>query len=366
MLCPDCHKRVRIEVKRVFASDREAGRFRRWIAARVASALAEWDRGRGASIAEHLEAWLSLLADEGKTETHLIAARRKLRDFLVFTDSDGWLAEVTAETVRAWRHSLLTRKLGAGTANGYVAELKAFANWAAREELWEPDARAVRWLKLARLGHRPKQPAVYTPAELGRLLSRLPRQIRNPMVFQYASCDRPGAWYALSWRDIHWPDTRADNLSLVGLADLRVRKGGRPSAARFAPGGAVHAALLDAREFFRERTGRAPVWRDPVFVSARTGERWTGPSFGSALRYHLARLGERPTCPYSLRHSVGVNMLRGGLDSFTTQAGLGHADFKSTANYIHLTGGDRERAQALAEEQLAPFLRGLSGEKTAQ
>ena len=329
---------VRVEVKRVFDTDAEARRFERLSRMHLSAAQVQFDGGGDSpSIVDGMDAWLADLADNGATEGHVEKCRRVLARIAVeLTDQ---LGEITKQTLRKWRHTR-RRLVKTGTVNGELSVLKAFANWCVDENLWEPSSAGIRWLTMRRLEDNPKQPDPVTPSEFGKLLDVLPEQVRNLWLSIGLCADRPGALYAAEWKDVHLPDL--DHGEVSGFMSLRERKGG-PKEARNIPfdaGSPLHELLIKAKAFFCKVRGRAPRLYDPVFITGRSGQRWNGPTFNSALRWHLRKHGKklRNVYPYLARHSIITYLAGKGLNAHQIMSLTGHHDFRSTNKYIHMCG----------------------------
>ena len=360
--------RVRYEVKRTFSTEAEAKRFEKVLRAHFQAALVEFDRGDDSpTILSHLEEWLADLSDNGTTLKRIDHCRDVLlrtRYELMIDRDDVALDEITKAMLKDWRHRRRNTAC-ASTVNGEVAILKAYANWAVDEERWTPGIRGLRWLNLQRLAHKTKQPDPVTEAEFGHITKQLPLQISLPWIFQWLSADRPGAWQALNWEHITLPDvvvnteTGEIDVRCNGHVRLRKRKGGAGNerVIAFEYGDTIHSVLDAARRFFTQTRGRAPRWYDPVFISSRAlGQRWSGAGFNSALKYHLARAGLRPVCPYTARHSVASSLAKHGANAHQTQAALGHRDFRTTDNYIHMSGEDQTAAHSKISSLLSPHI----------
>ncbi len=359
---------VRYEVKRSFSSKADAERFEKLLRAHIQTATLEYDNGGDCpTLASHADEWLADLRDNGATEERVERCRRvlwRMRYELLADRDDLTLNEIHKGLLKQWRNRRC-REVCAATVNGEIAVIRAYANWCVDEEYWTPGIAGMRWLKLKRLEHATKQPDPVTEAQFGSIVSRLPEQIRIPWTFQWLSADRPGAWQALRWSDVTIPDISIDRdtgeIRVVAQGQLRLskRKGGIGKE-RVIPvdyNSLMHQTLLEARSFFHRVRGRAPNHYDPVFITARAkGSAWSGPTFNSALKYHLARIGERRRCPYTVRHSVATSLIRDGANAHQAQAALGHENFRTTDNYVHLMGSDSAEALQRVEARLAPFM----------
>lgn len=355
--------RVRVEAKRTFRDEREAKRFERLARMQMAAAFVD-ARGGGDSppIADGMDAWIETQADNGIGEAHLEKCRRVLARFAV--ELGETLGDIDKQSLRKWRHRRM-KSVCAGTANHDISILKAFANWCIEENLWEPDLKASRWLTMKRAEHKRKTPLPVTAKQFSELAGKLPAQIRLPWGMLWCTGDRPGAIYALEWRDVVMPEDTEKGV--FGMMTLRKRKGG-PNETRqvnFKVDDVIHRILLEARDWFEEFRGRPPRMYDPVFVTARTGGRWDGPTFNSALQWHLDHVLSKKErrrgriYPYLARHSVASSLARQGLNAYQIAAVTGHRDTRTTETYVHLTGRDADHGRTLVDDEFRVHARWL-------
>lgn len=66
-----------------------------------------------------------------------------------------------------------------------------------------------------------------------------------------------------------------------------------------------------------------------------------------AVRYHLRRIRSGAK-PHTFRHTYATNLLRAGINLRTIQAGMGHADPKTTSIYTHVFDEDVQEASKAA------------------
>jgi len=96
--------------------------------------------------------------------------------------------------------------------------------------------------------------------------------------------------------------------------------------------------LLRLREFWL--THRNPDWLFP----GRGGDKPFDPkSFSEAFRKARDRVGlGQDVTPHTLRHSYATQLLESGVSSGTLQILMGHASYRSTQIYTHLTEAGSE------------------------
>jgi len=92
---------------------------------------------------------------------------------------------------------------------------------------------------------------------------------------------------------------------------------------------------------------------EPLFPT-RTGRRLSRDAVERRVSIHAATAAERCTSlserklhPHALRHTCAMSMLHAGVDSTVIALWLGHADVRSTQQYIHADMTIKERALAL-------------------
>ncbi len=116
--------------------------------------------------------------------------------------------------------------------------------------------------------------------------------------------------------------------------------------------------LLRLREFWL--THRNADWLFP----GRDGDKpFDATSFGAAFRKarDRASLGQDVT-PHTLRHSYATQLLESGVSAGTLQILMGHASYRSTQVYTHLTEAGREDLRSKCDHLFGD----LFGEGTKQ
>jgi len=352
---------TRKHINRRFRCRADKRRFDAILQSKIDEACREYERGfHSPSIRNHADLYLAALTRGGITEARIARCRAVLSALAADLDEGGSLCAITRNRISDWL-SRRVRFVEAATANQEMSILKAFANWAHAEGMWEPNAQAMLWLHMPRLKHKPQQPDPISEKEFCRLMAKMPTQIRLPWIFVWLSGDRPGAILALRWEHVHWPDPIAGFQGWIRLAD---RKGGAEETMHlpFEMGGAKDKILRLSRAFFHEIKGRWPMPADPIFISSR-GNRWTGSAWCHAARHHQRRAGGKALKTYVARHSVGTCLMLGGESSHLIQAALGHRDGRTTAKYLHLVGMARAKASAKIEASIDQHLAQLFEDK---
>lgn len=146
---------------------------------------------------------------------------------------------------------------------------------------------------------------------------------------------------------------RLSELTGTNCGDVQLGNGahvrciGKGRKERCVPLTAETVAVL--RVWFRERGG---LRDDPLFPT-RTGRRLSDDAVEARIAVYkpiAARLtpsiGAKKLTPHILRHSCAMTLLRAGVDVIVISLWLGHADIRSTQQYLHADLSIKERALA--------------------
>jgi site-specific recombinase XerD len=149
----------------------------------------------------------------------------------------------------------------------------------------------------------------------------------------------------------------AADLSLTNPRQVLIR--GKGLKERVVPLAKDLAAIL--RDLLDER-GIDPRAEAPVFVNAR-GRRLTRFGLTHILRRTVKRaskqlpLGTQSISPHTLRHTTAMHLLQAGVDLTVIRAWLGHAEIKTTHQYLEADVEMKRRALESARVTLQPCVR---------
>ncbi len=229
------------------------------------------------------------------------------------------LAEVTSETVAAWRNELGQWKVAGTTRELRFAAVKTFFRLMNEADAIDEDPAAgvafpPREIKT---DTRP----VLTPDDIGQALERIDRRstigLRDRAILEVliATGIRNSELRALTMSDVDFED---------GTLLVRRGKGGK---VRIVPMGRAGVALGLYITHGRPRlAGRAKV--DALFLSRE---------HRALSREALVAIVRRRTgvAPHRLRHACATHLAYRGVQREKIQAVLGHANFDTTKIYVH-------------------------------
>jgi integrase/recombinase XerD len=289
---------------------------------------------------EHFE-WMMLT---GYTPDTVRGRRIALRRFIAWCDDRGLSdpKEITKPILERYqRHLFYYRKpdgtpLTLGSQQGFLAPLKTFFKWLAREN------------------HIPSNPA--SELELPRQPKHLPRAL-------------------LSVEDVETVLRQIDHTTTTGLRDRAMLEVLYSTALRrteLANLRRYDADLSRLIVFVHEGKGqkdrvvplgeRAALWLDKYLVESRPllaandcaalfvtdyGEPVTPDWLASRVRRHMDDAGiDKPGSCHLFRHACATHMLDNGADIRFIQAMLGHAALSSTERYTHVAIGKLQKIHA--------------------
>jgi integrase/recombinase XerD len=128
---------------------------------------------------------------------------------------------------------------------------------------------------------------------------------------------------------------RAQEACNVDISDIDLNTGG--IMIRYGKGGKSRVAFMGRktrralRSYLRTRQDQSPA----LFISQKDGERLTYDGLRQLLerRTKVAKLEKKPTL-HGFRRAFALNMLRSGVDIFTLQRLMGHADLQVLRRYL--------------------------------
>lgn len=142
--------------------------------------------------------------------------------------------------------------------------------------------------------------------------------------------------------------------------DTRTRKAFiRPATAKTRQGRTVYFSEHTAAFLIHLIEVRPEEWDNetPIFCTV-FGDRWSSQEWTIALAKYAKKAGLKRFSAYDLRHQHALESLRNGMDVFSLQRGMGHANISMTQRYIALSSDDLRKAH----EKASP-VQGLFPEK---
>jgi integrase/recombinase XerC len=261
------------------------------------------------------DAWLG-----GRAAATRTAYLADVRAFAVWAARGGVEAPDAVDRMHLRRYlaSLSTRRLARATIARRAAALRCYFSWLLRQgRIGSDPARALR----APSGGG-RLPRVLSGAEMSGLLdvdATTPVDRRDVAVLEllYAAGLRVSELCGLDRGDV---DLRGRTVTVLG-------KGAKQ---RRVP---IHDAAVTAlRGWFEDGREQMAGPPDAVFVNRR-GNR-LGPR---DVRRILDRRAAAPTHPHALRHTYATHLLDGGADLRVVQELLGHASLATTQVYTHVS-----------------------------
>jgi len=285
-----------------------------------------------AYVAAHLE-WLAMT---GYRPDSVDRRGGALRRFAAWADSHGLTApeDLTLPVLERYqRHLYYYRKrdgapLTLGTQLGFLAPLKTFGKWLARE-------RHLAYNPASEL-QLPRPPkalprSILTAAEVDGLLATADittvQGVRDRALLELL--------YATGLRRREMAGVRLYDLNAArGLLHVREGKGGRE---RLVPVGARALAWVD--KYLIEARPQLQLTADePALFLNDYGEALSAEMVARRVKLAMERAGiERDGATHLLRHACATHMLEGGADIRYIQAMLGHADIGTTEIYTHVS-----------------------------
>lgn len=292
-------------------------------------------------------------------------------------------AQTDAVVASAWQLDVFRRSLTASadhTVSAYLADVRAFADWAGRGDVVDPAAvtrlllrryvahlttrqyarrtvarkvaairRYFRWATQAGLLAADPSSSVHAPGGEGRLPRVLSHQELAGVLDGPLPDDEP-AWrrsrddavlellYGSGLRVSELCSLDVDHLDLGASAVVVWGKGGKQ---RRVPMSEPSCEAL--RRWLELRAEVLPAEEGPTLFGNERGKRLTPRD----VRRLLDRRSPVPTHPHALRHTYATHLLDGGADLRAVQELLGHADVATTQRYTHVS---TERLRAVYAE----------------
>ena len=267
-----------------------------------------------------IQEWMRDLRVMGRSPRTLHWYEQKMDSFLKDTGL-GTLDELGAPALKGYLASLQERGLADNTVHGAFQTIKAFANWAAREE-YPVDAALLRQRgpKVAQ-----KEMEVYSAAQVNAIFSAM-----------------PAGWPLLAVQVLLGTGMRVSELAALDLEDfeddreqsfLKVKRGKGAKFRRVPISQRLRREIDRYVRRLRPDTSSTKllVLSDGRPVSLYAVEslfRRAGKRLGFALRAHR------------FRHTFSTEYLRNGGDMERLRRILGHTTYQMVLRYVHLDRGD--------------------------
>ena len=256
---------------------------------------------------EQLDAWLGWLSD------HDIAT----------------LDQITAKSLRQWVSQLMRSRSPGGVAASYRA-VRAFMRWCWQENE-RPGRNPIAKVRPPKVPDEPLEPLSLDTlkALLDTCNSRTLSDQRDKamlLALLDTGC-RAAEFVALDVGDVDLGS---------GLVRVRYGKGGNPRIAFL--GSICKRELLRYLRHFDETPPHAPLW---ITIH---GERLTYQGLRSVLRRRSERAGVDEPTLHSFRRAFALMSLRNGVDVYSLQRLMGHADLTMLRRYLAQTDADIQEA----------------------
>ncbi len=245
--------------------------------------------------------------------------------------------EVNHRLLRRYAAALSERRCAPATVARKLAALRAFF-----ETLREHGEIAANPADLLAAPKRAKDlPHVLAPAEISRLLDRIPAstalELRDRALFEiaYASGLRAEELVGL-------------DLGSVDFDAEQLRVEGKGAKTRFVPAGEPALRAL-ARYLERARGALAQQSDEPALFLSKSGRRLSTSDIRRRLRLWARNAAvQGGVHPHALRHSFATHLLEGGADLRSIQELLGHASVSTTQIYTRVESARLKGAYARA------------------
>jgi site-specific recombinase XerD len=234
--------------------------------------------------------------------------------------------DITPQLIRLYLHELHTRNLSAWTLSHHARSIRAFCNFLVAEELI-PKSRMAK-IPMPRL---PKQilPA-FTVDDVRQLLAavdtgtRTVRDLALLLALLDTGC-RAGEFIGLTVGDVDMETGKVTVIEGKGRKDRVTYLGKR--------------ALAAMRKYLRSRHRSAPS--APLWVTD-SGTALTTSGLRQLLERLARRAGVPDVHPHKFRRTFAIWSLRAGMNIYSLQALMGHADLKMLQRYLALVEADLE------------------------
>lgn len=286
------------------------------------------------ALSDYQEIWIEAFLVDRKAANvspgTLRTYRAKLALWVKFCDSQlvNRVGQITPDTIR--RYLLwLGETHNQGGVHGCYRVLKTFLLWYWGETDQEGNCPIAK-VKAPRLRNEPLEPADLKDVE---------------QLIKTCDSDPPGLRDKAMLLVLLDTGARASELCSLDLDDVDLQAGSL--MIRQAKGGKYRSAFLSrttrraVRAYVKARTDNHPaLWL------TRRGERLTYWGLRQVVERRAVEAGIKRVTLHSFRRAFAITMLRGGVDIYSLQELMGHADLQVLRRYLKQTGDDLRTAHA--------------------
>lgn len=275
------------------------------------------------------EAFLRDRKAQSKTDGTIKYYRDRLRSFLTFCETRALarMGEITADELRAFLLYLQDSGHNTGGVHSSYRALKAFLNW------FEDEAEPPNWKNPIKKVKAPKlAQALLEPAALADVEA----------LIKVCSDDFLGLRDAAIFITLLDTGARAAELLALDLSDVNLVTG--EVSIRHGKGDKGRTVFLGkaARKYLR-RYQTAHPGGGAVFVT-QAGERLTYDGLRGVVARRAKAAGIEPPKIHAFRRAFALNCLRAGMDVYSLQRLMGHADLQVLRRYLAQTTDDLQAA----------------------
>lgn len=229
--------------------------------------------------------------------------------------------DVTEANVKDWRMELVKRKLSSTTIRSYDRAARAFVAWMEVNGHVEHNP----FGQIPRPKSRKAKLSGFTQAEVLAMLRAIdngpqPTRLRNRALVTILldTGTRIGEQANMELGDVQWADS---TIVVTGKTGPRAVPFGAPTR--------------KALRSYLQRGRKAPSDVRSVWIG-RSGEPMQANSLGLTVRRIVTAIGvrDKKIGPHSFRHTFALEYLRSGGDVFSLMRILGHANIKTTEEYV--------------------------------
>ena len=257
----------------------------------------------------------------------------KLASLLKFAEAQGVTSVqgLTPDLLRRYFLRLADAGHDPGGVHVHFRTTRTFLRWAWQEyELTGPQP--IARLRAPKLADAPLQ-----PVSLGVVREMLAHCPRHTFI---GDRDRAMILFLLD------TGTRASEFVGLEVGDVNLTTGA--VIIRHGKGGKFRTTFLGTKtrreigRYLRYRPDAGPLWL------SRNGTRLTQAGLRQALRTRAKASGVAPPGPHAFRRAFALGCLRGGMDVYSLQRLMGHADLTVLRRYLAQNDADLEQAHAKA------------------
>jgi len=261
------------------------------------------------------------------TPSTLTFYRARLTKFIEWCNTRAvlTLSKITPSIIRAYLVSLQERELSDYSQHAAARAIRAYLNFCVREELLiESPMKKVSMPKVNK-----KLLPSFSLGEVKKLLQGCDNERDEAIVlFLLDTGLRASEFIKLNGEDIN---------TSTGEVTIHQGKGGK--------GRTVFLGVKARKKLLRYYIEfKRPAAKQPVWCNLNTGERLTKSGLFQMLRRLGDRTGVEHTNPHTFRRTFALWCLRAGMDVYSLQRLMGHADLTTLLRYLGLTKEDLQRA----------------------